>query len=255
MNKKPDFDPSQDYYRQLEVSEHATADEIKRSYRTLAKQLHPDSAGADKVKEARFKEISVAYGVVGDADKRAYYDHLRRHPSMPIGSGSPPWGGGDPDMTEIGDLFASFFRNDGGTRSRTNLGRDRGRSDPMRDRDRDRERPRRSGSRIDQVFDRVSASDGSWLAVDGEDVSSEVRISFDRAILGTVVRVPTIDGIAEVKIPPGTSSGRRMRLRGKGIGFGDHYVTVQIDVPEAAADDTIAKLEQLVAILRKPGQS
>src|SRR5205823_2477110 len=84
---------------------------------------------------------------------------------------------------------------------------------------------------------RIQASDGSWLRVDGADVHSDVRISFDRAILGTVATVATIDGKADVKIPPGTASGRKLRLRGKGVAersghAGDHYVTVQIDVPK-----------------------
>jgi DnaJ-class molecular chaperone len=95
--------------------------------------------------------------------------------------------------------------------------------------------------------------------VDGSDVASDVRISFDRAILGTVATVATIDGKAEVKIPPGTSSGKKLRLRGKGMpdhtgGAGDHYVTVQIDVPSELSelDDEAKKaLIQLVTRLRK----
>src|SRR5207237_7355805 len=83
---------------------------------------------------------------------------------------------------------------------------------------------------------KVKASDGTWLRALGNDIHSDLRISFDRAILGTVATVATIDGKAEVKVPPGTSSGRKLRLRGKGLPSrsgraGDHYVTVQIDVP------------------------
>jgi molecular chaperone DnaJ len=68
-----------------------------------------------------------------------------------------------------------------------------------------------------------------------------VRVSFDRAILGTVAEVATAVGSASVKIPPGTSSGKKLRLRGKGVaidqrGPGDHYVTVHVDVP-AELDD------------------
>ena len=58
--------------------------------------------------------------------------------------------------------------------------------------------------------------DGTWLRVEGSDVHSDVRISFDRAILGTVATVATIDGKAEVKVPPGTSSGKKLRLQGQG---------------------------------------
>jgi DnaJ-class molecular chaperone len=96
---------------------------------------------------------------------------------------------------------------------------------------------------------KVNASDGSWLTVKGNDVYSDVRIRFSDAMLGTVAEVATIDGVASVKIPPGTSSGRKLRLRGKGAagpsGPGDHYVTVQIDVPPVGDDEGKKLLHQL----------
>ena len=103
---------------------------------------------------------------------------------------------------------------------------------------------------------KVRASDGSWLRADGNDVHSDVRIPFDRAILGTIATVPTIDGKAEVKIPPGTSSGKKLRLRGKGVQgrsgqAGDHYVTVQIDVPKDLDDDAKKQLVSFVQKVRK----
>ena len=88
---------------------------------------------------------------------------------------------------------------------------------------------------------------------------SDVRISFDRAILGTVATIATIDGKAEVKVPPGTSSGKRLRLRGKGVAdrsgrVGDHYITIQIDVPGELDDDAKKHLIHLVTRLRKRGR-
>src|ERR1043166_5333845 len=77
MSQQIDFDPSVDYYKALGVAPAATADEIKRAYRKLAKANHPDSTGGDKAKESRFKDISNAYDVLGDAKKRALYDELR----------------------------------------------------------------------------------------------------------------------------------------------------------------------------------
>ena len=102
------------------------------------------------------------------------------------------------------------------------------------------------------------SSSESWLRVEGGDVHSDVRISFDRAILGTVATVATIDGKADVKIPAGTSSGKKLRLRGKGAvdrtgRAGDHYVTIHIDVPGDLDDDAKKQLVQLVTRLRKRG--
>ena len=84
-----DFDPARDYYKALGVDAKASATDIKKAYRKLAKQFHPDSNGGDKSKETRFKEISSAYDVLGDAAKRAQYDEYRatggrfpaRHPA------------------------------------------------------------------------------------------------------------------------------------------------------------------------------
>ena len=103
--------------------------------------------------------------------------------------------------------------------------------------------------------DHVSASDGSTLRVEGADVYSDARISFDRAITGAAIIVATIDGDAPVKIPPGTSSGAKLRLRGRGItdrsgSVGDHYVIVQIDVPSERDLDDIAK-EILAKFVRR----
>jgi len=253
-----DFDPSVDYYKALGVGDKATAEEIKRAYRKLAKQNHPDSTGGDKAKESRFKEISNAYDVLGDAKKRALYDQIRAGGGMPGGMpGGFPGAGGftyttqgpGPGVFDLGDLFGQMFSRARGGRVQVDSFED--------------EPPRRRVARDaqDAEFEsKVKASDGSWLRVEGSDVYSDVRISFDRAILGTVAAVATIDGKAEVKVPPGTSSGKKLRLRGKGLTDrtgrnGDHYVTIQIDVPGDLDDDAKKQLVQLVSRLRKRGQN
>jgi molecular chaperone DnaJ len=97
-----------DYYKVLGVPSGATDKEITRAYRKLAKQFHPD---ANPGSEERFKEISAAYDVLGDADKRKEYDEVRKH--GPIGGFSTPGGGTFrmEDMGDLGDLFGGLFGN------------------------------------------------------------------------------------------------------------------------------------------------
>lgn len=252
-----DFDPSVDYYKVLGVSEKATADEIKKAYRKLAKANHPDSTGGDKAKEQRFKQISVAYDVLGDAKKKATYDQVRAGGFDPRMGGGPGASytyttQGGPGVFDLGDLFSQFFGQQGAG--------GRVRAERMNHEPDGRAGRRRTPHAEDAEFEsKVKASDGTWLRVEGTDVHSDVRISFDRAILGTVATVATVDGKAEVKVPPGTSSGRKLRLRGKGVAgrsgqHGDHYVTVQIDVPKDLDEEGKKLLVQLVQRLRKHGQ-
>ncbi|MBA3393881.1 MAG: J domain-containing protein [Deltaproteobacteria bacterium] len=260
MPQQIDFDPSVDYYKALGLTEKATADEIKRAYRKLAKANHPDSTGGDKKKESRFKDVSNAYDVLGEPKKRALYDQIRASGGMPHGSPFPGGGGGytyssqggGPGVFDLGDLFSQFFSGNvrGG-----GAGGPRMRMDPFGDDDQARRRRGASAQDV-ELESKVKASDGSWLRVEGVDVHSDVRISFDRAILGTVASVITIDGKADVKIPAGTSSGKRLRLRGKGVSdrsgrVGDHYVTVHIDVPGDLDDDAKKQLVDLVTRLRR----
>jgi molecular chaperone DnaJ len=256
MPQQIDFDPSVDYYKALGVSSSASADEIKRAYRKLAKANHPDSTGGDKAKESRFKDISNAYDVLGDAKKRALYDEIRANGGMRQGfPGAYTYTsqGPGPGVFDLGDLFSQFF----GSGGRSN----RMRVEQVDFDDRPRARGAKRRDAQDAEFEqKVKASDGTWLRVEGADVASDIRISFDRAILGTVATVATIDGKAEVKIPPGTSSGKKLRLRGKGLPdgaghVGDHYVTVQIDVPHELDDEAKKLLIQFVTRLRKRGHN
>src|SRR4051794_33846611 len=84
-----------DYYRILGVPEAATADEIKKAYRKLAKKHHPDANPGNKAAEARFKEISEANSVLSDAEKRKQYDRLRKYGAF-SGLGQQRSGGGAP---------------------------------------------------------------------------------------------------------------------------------------------------------------
>ena len=119
-----------DYYKVLGVAKNASAAEIKKAYRKLAQQHHPDANPGDTQAEDRFKEISAAYDVVGDEDKRTQYDQVRDMASSGFGSGGVPGGGGGfeggfpggvrfEDLGDLGDLFGGLFgggRRGGGAR-------------------------------------------------------------------------------------------------------------------------------------------
>ena len=101
--------PTRDPYEALGVKADASPEEIKKAYRKLAKRYHPDSTGGDKAKEDRFKEVSTAYDILGDPDKRAKYDAMKRQ-GFP-GMGGDGGGGGVP--FDLGELFAQMFGGGG----------------------------------------------------------------------------------------------------------------------------------------------
>src|SRR6201997_4187759 len=111
-----------DYYKALGVDKKASADEIKKAYRKLARQYHPDRNPDDKAAEERFKEISQAYDVLGDPDKRKQYDSA----TGPFATGGPGGGFGgfgnfDFDASSMGDILSNLFGGGagGGARART----------------------------------------------------------------------------------------------------------------------------------------
>src|SRR4051812_8460963 len=132
-----------DLYKTLGVSEDADADTIKKKYRKLAKENHPDANDGDKKKTERFKEISEAYGILGDDKKRKEYDRLRHAPmgndGMPqgfdpdafaqaFGGGGGFRGGGvhvSSDFGDLGDVFSNLF---GGSANPFGRGRQRARA-------------------------------------------------------------------------------------------------------------------------------
>jgi molecular chaperone DnaJ len=157
-----------DFYRILGVSEKASQDEIKKAYRKLAKQYHPDANPDDPAASERFKEVGEAYGVLSDAEKRKQYDQMRRFggigfggrgggPQRP-GPGAPP-GGGSFSFEDLqgfgglGDLFSSIFDR-GGRRTG------------------ERRSERRKGQNVEYVVDI-----GFETAVSGGKISIEVPIT------------------------------------------------------------------------------
>jgi len=103
-----------DYYELLGVSRSCTEDDLKRAYRKLARQLHPDANGGDEQSEARFKEVTLAYETLRDPERRRRYDMFG--PEVARGQGAGPGGAGDPFGFggNIGDIFEAFFGGSGG---------------------------------------------------------------------------------------------------------------------------------------------
>src|SRR5688572_1358908 len=113
-----------DYYEILGVSKGASADEIKKSYRKVAMQFHPDRNPGDKAAEEKFKEAAEAYEILSDQDKRAQYDRFGHAGVSGNGRGAHPGGMNMDDIfSQFGDIFGedifgSFFGGSGGQRGR-----------------------------------------------------------------------------------------------------------------------------------------
>jgi DnaJ-class molecular chaperone len=223
-----------DYYEVLGVPRNASESELKKAYRKLARQYHPDRNPGDKEAAAKFKEVQEAYDVLGDSTKRAQYDqfgHAAEGGGFPGGFQYSTSGGFDPSTLaemlrrggfggmgadageggiDLGSLFGQFAR---------------GRSGPSRRNRRPEPEPEPEPSvRVPAYFRR-----------DGKDLILEVPLTLAEAVLGTKVDVPTLEGKRlSVTIRPGTSSGTRLRLRGKGIAGGDQYLEIKVVVPAAA---------------------
>ena len=148
-----------DFYRELGVSSNATDADIKKAYRKLARELHPDANPGNAQAEARFKAVSEAYGVLGDAEKRKQYDESRRL----FGSGLRTPGGFGTNF-DFGDVFSGGGQGGGGQGGFGGL-----------------------GDMLGNLFNRRSASSTAARARRGADVETEIRIDFLEAVKGATV--------------------------------------------------------------------
>lgn len=192
-----------DPYDVLGVARDSTEADIKKAYRTLAKELHPDLNPNDPIVEQRFKEVSQAYNLLSDKEKRAQFDrgeiNADGSPRADFGYGGGGFGGGGFGGGGFGgaeDIFSDLFG-----RGRAQQGRG-----------------------------------GRRVRMKGQDVNYTVRVPFLEAARGGKRRLKMHDGsFVEVNIPPGTTDGQTLRLREKGTpGFGggpagDAYVEIHVD--------------------------
>lgn len=278
-----------DPYSTLGIARGASDAEIKSAYRKLAKELHPDRNKDNPKASERFGDVTRAYDLLSDKDKRARYDRgeidADGNPAMPFGfgaggGGAGPRSGGGFEFSSDGADFADIFDGLFGGRG---FGGARGRSAP----------PPRGANiayRLTVSFEdaatlapqRVTLSDGKTIDIklpagvedgtqmrlagkgqagpggagdailtitvkphrffvrDGDDVRLSLPISLAEAVEGGKVKVPTVDGAVMLGIPPGSSSGKVLRLKGKGFhgkqGRGDQLVTLEIVIPDNDPD-------------------
>lgn len=261
-----------DYYSILGVARTATADEIKRAYRRLASQHHPDKGGDTQ----RFQEIQTAYDVLGDAQKRADYDNPSPFKTRPDGG----WQQAGPfDFNNIFEMFGARFPDHmqsrpatsarlqlwislgdvavGGTRVIA-VGTRGGNSNseiniPPGIEDGDTVRYAAAGpGGVDLVVTFRIRPDPEWTR-NGDSVSRDIEVDFWTCILGGEITVPTITGSAVViVIPASTRSGTVMRVRGHGLPRknmpthrGDLLIRIQAQLPKNIPQSLIDQIRAI----------
>ena len=367
-----------DFYAVLGVSKSASADDIKKAYRKLARELHPDHNPGNDVAEDRFKAVSEAYDVLSDDKKRKEYDEMRQlFGSGAFRRGARGGGGGTPfDLSDIfgdsaastatagdrrfggagfSDLFSSIFSGGGRGAARRSPSRGRdveaevlldfrdavngatlpltlrapgvcdtchgsgakpgsvprtcpvcqgvglttinqgsfsfsepcrecqgvgtivddkcpecrgtggvtkartlnvrippGVADGQRIRLAGKGEPGERGGPAGDLYVMVKVRPDDLFGRSGDDLTLVLPVTFAEAVLGTNLRVPTLDGAVTLRVPPGTPSGRTLRVRGKGVtrrggGTGDLLVTIEVQMPTGLSEQARKALEEFAA--------
>jgi len=303
-----------DYYKLLGVARTATADEVKKAYRRLARKFHPD-VSKEANAEQKFKEVQEAYEVLKDPEKRAAYDQLgtewksgqQFRPPPDWGSGFEFRGGPGQNRTRQGgarteefeeaegfsDFFSSLFggRSFGGAGSRA--GRDHharvdidleeafagttrtlelkrpelkadgaldlkthtvrvtipaGVTDGQLIRLAGQGEQATGGGRPGDLYLEVHVKAHRLFQLDGRDVTLTLPVTPWEAALGATVTVPTLGGGVEMRIPPDSQSGQKMRLRGRGLPAqppGDQYIQLKVVLPPGDSSAARALYEEL----------
>ena len=270
-----------DPYDVLGVARDASETDIKRAYRQIAKETHPDTNPGDALVEQRFKEASSAYDLLSDKEKRAQFDRgeidAEGKPKADFafnraysGGGGFGFGGGG----GMDDIFSDLFGGRGGRRGgfgqipgadvrytvridflsavkgvRRRINRHDGKTldvnipagteDGQSLRLKGQGLQGKGGGPAGDAYVEVQVDPHPYFVRDKADIEVELPISIDEAILGAKVKVPTIDGTVTVTVPPNSSSGTRLRLKGRGVPgngskgtAGDQYVRLKITLPD-----------------------
>ncbi len=278
---------SWDPYAALGVSRTATADDIRRAYRQLAKELHPDVRPGDKAAEERFKRATAAFNLLSDPvtkqrfdrgeidadgnERMAFNGRARQGARAHAGAGA---GAADFDLGDIfSDLFGpSFGGGAGGARGyarmrgrdirftldidfldavngakrRVSLGEGRtvevsipaGVESGQVLRLKTQGGPGVQGGPPGDALVELSVRPHPQFRREGQDIHSDLNISLTEAVEGAKVQAATPTGPVTLTVPPGSNSGKTLRLKGKGVaGQGDQFVRLQVMLPETLDEE------------------
>ena len=300
-----------DYYEALGVARTATQDEIKKAYRKLAHQYHPD-VSKDPAGEEKFKEIGEAYATLKDVEKRAAYDELGRHPAGEEFRPPPNWGANQGhqqgaqaysfDDVDLSDLFASFSKGRQGGQQQggrmpipgqdyelaTQISLDdafngttvdlnftvpeydaqgqlkrmphtfkaripKGVTDGQKMLLRGKGGKGAHGGPDGNLYLNISFTPHRLFRVVDHDLFIDLPLTVSEATLGATVKVPTLEGAVNLKVPEGITSGQKLRIGKRGLprqgqDNGDLYAIAQIVVPAKPSDKERELFRELAAV-------
>lgn len=292
-----------DYYSVLGVSRTADDSEIRAAYRKLARRYHPDVNADDADATEKFKQVSEAWNVLSDPEKRANYDQYGSAQAPQFATGDPGtqtwrWSGNADEPLDLEELFGGFRQSGGhasggyesrrwpqrGPDIRANIvvpfqvaavggQHDLHMTQPGTEKTETITvnipegvdtgsvirltglgSPGRDGGAAGDLLVWVTVSPHPWFRRDGADILLDLPLSLTEAALGTKVEIPTLrDGTVILTVPAGTSSGARLRLRGKGIldrtrnHRGDQYAIIKVSVPKDINESSRKLLTELQA--------
>ena len=260
-----------DLYAILGVKKSDNADAVKKQYRKMARQLHPDKTKGDKKLEEKFKDVSEAYEVLSDDKKRAEYDEMRdalKSGRMPRGGFQQPGGfpqGGFQGGGDFNDIFGDLFGGGRGRGPRRGQDLQTQTTISFRDSVYGSEITIRTG--VDPFTTRIPAGikDGAKIKLKGRGAPGDggpgdlfivvnvtphalfkreennllmtLPVTFTEAALGADITVPTMSGEdVKVRLAPGTPNGKKLKIKGQGINRnheqGDLILTIDVQVPQ-----------------------
>ncbi|MBO9434000.1 J domain-containing protein [Ruegeria sp. R13_0] len=283
---------SDDPYSILGVAKDASAAQIKKAYRRIAKECHPDLKPGDAEAEAKFKDAAAAYDLLKDPETRARYDNGeidasgQERPQQQYyrdyaEAAGNPYRGRQADPDDMSDIFAEFMRGRGGfggqrtqefhapghnlnyslqisfldavfgasqkltlpDGNRIEVKIPAGITTGQTIRLRGKGAPGYGEGPPGDALVTISVADHPVFDRQGDDIHIKLPITIDEAVLGGKVPAPTIDGGVNVTVPAGTSSGKTLRLRGKGVKKrgsserGDQLIELTVALPDQIDDD------------------